>query len=86
MIWKFFFFFLKIYLFIHERHKTERQRQAEGEAGSLQGAWCRTQSRILGLWPEPKAGAQLLSHPGIPRWSKNSDLGGYATWYGPIAL
>ena len=32
-------FFLRFYLFIHERH-TERGRetQAEGEAGSMQGA------------------------------------------------
>ena len=37
------YFFKKIYLFIHERHKQrEREReaemQAEGEAGSSQGA------------------------------------------------
>ena len=30
-------FFFRFYLFIHERHR-ERQKQAEGEAGSLQGA------------------------------------------------
>ena len=30
-------FFFKFYLFIHERHR-ETQREAEGEAGSLQGA------------------------------------------------
>ena len=29
------------YLFIHERHR-ERQRQAGGKAGSMQGARCRT--------------------------------------------
>ena len=43
----------------------EAETQAEGEAGSLQGARCRTRSQILGSQPEPKAGIQLLSHPGI---------------------
>ena len=44
-----FFFFLRFYLFIHERHtereretetdrQTEAETQAEGEAGSMQGA------------------------------------------------
>ena len=37
-----------------------------GETGSLKGARCGTQSRILGSPPEPKAAAQTLSHPGIP--------------------
>ena len=33
------FFFLRFYLFIHERHtQREAQTQAEGEAGSMQGA------------------------------------------------
>ena len=39
------FFFKILFLFIHERHR-EREReaetQAEGEAGSMQGAWCKT--------------------------------------------
>ena len=47
---------------------TERQeREAEGEAGSSQGARCGTRSQILGSLPELKADAQLLSHSGIPR-------------------
>ena len=29
-------------LFIHERHRETGETQAEGEAGSLQGAQCRT--------------------------------------------
>ena len=36
-----FFFFLRFYVFIHERHtRTQRgaETQAEGEAGSKQGA------------------------------------------------
>ena len=60
-----FFFFYRFYLFIHERH---RERQAEGEAGSLWEARCGTQSQDPGTRPEPKADAQPLSHPGIPRF------------------
>ena len=37
------FFFLRFYLFIHERYR-EAETQAEGEAGSMQGAQCRTRS------------------------------------------
>ena len=50
-----------------EREK-EAETQAEGEAGSMQGAWCRTRSRpglqdhALG-WRQD---AQPLSHPGVP--------------------
>ena len=59
-----FFFFLKIYLFIHERH---REREADTQAaGSLQGARWRTQSGIPGSHPGLKADAQPLSHPGVP--------------------
>ena len=42
------------------------ETQAEGEAGSMQGARCGTRSWIPGSHPEPKADAQPLSHPGIP--------------------
>ena len=41
------------------------ETQAEGEAGSMQGAGCWTWSWILGSWPELKAGAHLLSYPGV---------------------
>ena len=43
----------------------EAETQAEGEAGSLQGAQCKTQSWTPGSCPEPKADAQPLSHSGI---------------------
>ena len=60
------FFFFKI-LFINERHtKREAETQAEGEAGSMQGARCGTRSRIPVSYPEPKADAQPPSHPGVP--------------------
>ena len=39
----------------------EAETQAEGEAGSMQGARYGTRSFTLG----PKAGAKVLSHPGI---------------------
>ena len=53
-----------IYLFIRN---TERGKDTEGEAGSLKGARCGTPSPDPGSRPEPKADAQLLSHPGVPK-------------------
>ena len=44
--------------------KTETQ--AEGEAGSMQGAGCGTQSRDSRITPLPKAGTRPLSHTGVP--------------------
>ena len=44
----------------------EAETQAEGKAGSPQGARCGTRSGTPGSCPEPKAGTQPLSHPGIP--------------------
>ena len=59
-----FLLFFKV-LFIHEKHREERERgaetQAEGEVGSMQGARCGTPSQDLGTCPEPKADAQPLS-------------------------
>ena len=44
----------------------DTQREAEGEAGSLQGARdVGLDPRTPGSHPEPKA-AQPLSHPGVP--------------------
>ena len=45
----------------------EAETQAEGEAGSMQGARCGTRFQIPESPPEPKADAQPLSHPGIPK-------------------
>ena len=44
----------------------ERERQAEGEAGFMQGAQCGTRSRVSRITPWAEGGAKLLSHPGIP--------------------
>ena len=55
-----FFFFLRFYLFIYERHR-QREKQApcrESDAGLEPGT--------PGSRPEPKADAQPLSHPRIP--------------------
>ena len=44
------FFFLRFYLFIHERHtQREAETQVEGEAGSLRGAQCGTRSQDSGI-------------------------------------
>ena len=72
----FFFFFLKdFYLFIHETHThthTHTQREREGETGQGRSR-LPVKSLIwdsipgpLGSWPESKADAQPLSHPGVP--------------------
>ena len=62
-------FFLRFYLFIHER-PTEREReaetQAEGEAGSMQGARRGIQFQISRIRPWAEGGAKPLSHPGSP--------------------
>ena len=50
------FFFLRFYLLMRDTDR-EAETQAEGEAGSMQGP----QS-----CPGLKAGAQLLSHQGVP--------------------
>ena len=45
----------------------EPETQAEGEAGSLQGAQCGTRSQDPRMTPWAKADIPLLSHPGAPR-------------------
>ena len=49
-------YFFKILFIMIER---EAETQAEGEAGSMQGA----RRGTLGSCPGPKAGAEPLSHP-----------------------
>ena len=45
----------------------EAEIQAEGEAGSCGESDAGLDPRTLGSQPEPKADAQPLSQPGIPR-------------------
>ena len=51
---------------------TERERevetQAEGEAGSMQGAWHGIQSQVSRITPWTEGGAKPLSHPGCPHF------------------
>ena len=54
------------YLLIHERPEREAETQAEGEAGSCREPDVGLDPRTLGSYPEPKADAQPLSHPGVP--------------------
>ena len=51
---------------MREREK-EVETQAEGEAGSRRDPDVGLNPRIIGSCPRPKAGAKLLSHPGIPK-------------------
>ena len=44
----------------------EAQTQAEGEAGSMQGARRGTRSWVSRITPWAKGGAKLLSHPSCP--------------------
>ena len=60
---------LRFYLFIYswETHThREAETQAEGEAGSLQGARRGTGSRDTRIRPWAEVGAKPLSHPGCP--------------------
>ena len=62
------FFFLRFYLFIHERHR-ERQREKQAPCRQREKQTpCRKPNtgldpRTLGSRPEPKADTQPLSHP-----------------------
>ena len=52
------------YLFIHERHRErEAETQAEGEAGSMQGARCGTGSRDSRITPWAKGRRQTTEPP-----------------------
>ena len=45
----------------------EAETQAEGEAGSMQGARCGIRSRGSKIRPWAKGGTKLLSHAGCPK-------------------
>ena len=44
----------------------EAETEAEGEGASCGDPNVGLDLRTLGSWPEPKADAQPLNHPGIP--------------------
>ena len=61
-----FYYFLKI-LFIHERHRErQRHRQRKEKQAPCRETDVGLDSRTPGSCPGLKAGAQPLSHPGIP--------------------
>ena len=63
------FFFLKIYLFIHERHR-ERERGRDtgrGRSRSMQGARCGTRFWVSRITPWAESGAKWLSHQCCPQ-------------------
>ena len=63
------FFFKILFIYSRETH-TEREAQTqaegEGEAGSMQGAQCRTRSRLSRIIPQAAGRAKPLSHQGCP--------------------
>ena len=63
------FLFLKILsIYSWETHThTEAQTQAEGEEGSIQGAWCRTWSLVSRITPWAEGSTKPLSHLGCPK-------------------
>ena len=50
--------------------KRERESEAEGEAGSMQGARHGTQSRVSRTTPQAEGGAKPLGHQGCPYLQK----------------
>ena len=59
------FFFLRFYLFIHERERErEAETQTEGEAGSMQGTRCGTRSWLSRITPWAEGSTKPLSHLG----------------------
>ena len=54
-------FFKRFYLFMRDKQR-EAETQAEGAAGSLQGAWCGTRSQDPGIMPWAE-GRHLTTEP-----------------------
>ena len=48
------------------KEKKERRTQAEGEAGSMQGARCGTRFWVSRIMPWAEGSAKPLGHPGCP--------------------
>ena len=60
------FFFLRFYLFIHERHTERGRGVGRGRSRLLTGNLMWDSIPRPGSRPGQKADAQPLSHPGIP--------------------
>ena len=82
-------FFKRFYLFIHEKHRErEREREAEHRQREKQ-ACCREPDPGLDpgtpeSHPEPKADAQLLSHPGVPNFTVLMSINKYKNYKGYV--
>ena len=66
-----FIYFLRLYLFIRD---TQRERQAEEEAGSMQGAWRGTRSWVSRIMPWAEGSTKPLSHWGYLTRDFNSKM------------
>ena len=74
----FFFLFFKI-LFIYS---WQRETETETQAGSMQGNWRGTQSRVSRIRPWAEGGAKPLSHPGCPKTQSWTELVCLVFWRG----
>ena len=59
---------------MRDTERKEAETQAEGEAGSMPGAWDGTWSQVSRIRPGAEGGAKLLSHPGRPKLSALKQL------------
>ena len=59
-------FFLRFYLFIHERHRERQRHRPREKQAPCEEPDAELDLRTLGSCPELKAEAQPLSHSGIP--------------------
>ena len=59
-------FLSRFYLFIHERHRERQRHRLREKQGPCGEPDVRLDPRTPGSRPEPKAGPQPLSHPGVP--------------------
>ena len=72
----------KFYLFIHERHRERGRHRQRGKQAPCGEPDMGLDPRTPGSCPEPKADAQLVSHPGAStqikslkkKWLKNIDV------------
>ena len=61
-------------LFIYS-WETQREREAETQASSMQGDWCGTRSEVSRIRPWAEGDAKALSYPGCPAyWFKANVL------------
>ena len=61
-----FFFLLRFYLLIHERHRESQKHREREKQTPCRKPDVELDPGTLGSYPELKADAQPLSHPGIP--------------------